>query len=234
MVVPPTSKGQAVHPFNRGESFLTPETACNPKSYVPPRISASVQYREEVLNYILAEILRSYGLTANPEIIEKGRMPDVIILVGGIKVILEGKLAGTGRALKKQAKERLRSGLADISVGVIYPEGANLAESVDELRSGLESSRYDGYVFHWGSEGILEEVFEDKAIQELVSLLNRVYKLYVRNDILRGKIEDIERIIGNLEGRAQQTSLFFQGTLVEKRLREALGLGDGIGKEEEE
>lgn len=191
-----------------------------------------MRFREEVLNVELATILRTYGLAANPEIIAERKLPDVRIIVGGLKVILEGKTEALRKELDQQAKERLTDGLADISLAIYYPTGLNEAEDLDALRKGLVDAAYDGVVYHWGSEGVERIRLEGKSVKDLVEVLNRVYTLYTSNNLLARKIEEIEQGITRLTGESSQTSLMMYGDAVEAKLRKALGIPEKNGKKE--
>ncbi len=192
-----------------------------------------MRFREEVLNITLAQILCSYGLAANPEIITQRKLPDVKIVVGGLKIILEGKNATQTVQLEKQAKARLTSGLADISIAINYPEGINEAENLDKLKVNLSNIGYDGIIYHWGADGIKQIPITNATVQDLVEILNRVYTLYTKNDLLITKIQEIDQCITSLTGEGQQTSLTFFDSTVERRLREALGIGERITDKEE-
>ncbi len=195
----------------------------------------AMKFREEVLNVKLAEILSKFGLRADPEIIQGShKMPDVRILVGGLKVILEGKAEAARAKLTKQAKERLETGFADISIAILYGNRLFEADSTEKLADKLATAKYSGRVFHWGTEGVQEIPLHDMSVNELVELLNNIYTLYINNDLLSRKIGEIDEAIGRLAGEAKQTSLFFHGTAVEAKLKEALGIGETDGKEEDE
>jgi hypothetical protein len=50
-----------------------------------------IRYREEVINLRLADILKEMGLKASGEIVSKGKLPDVMVYVSGIKINIEGR-----------------------------------------------------------------------------------------------------------------------------------------------
>lgn len=197
-----------------------------------PSKRASEKFREEVLNTKLADILRDYGLAANPEVITSSKLPDVKIVVGGLKIILEGKIETQVRQLEKQAKARLTSGLADISIAIDYAKGLNEAEDVDALKTNMAAAKYDGVIYHWGADGIKQIPLEKVGISDLVEILNRVYTLYTKNDLLITKIKEIDECITSLTGEGRQTSLTLFDDAVEGRLRAVLGIGDRNDQEE--
>ncbi len=193
-----------------------------------------MKFREEVLNVTLAQILRSYGLIANPEIIISNKLPDVRIVVGGLKVILEGKIETQRKALEKQAKNRLTSGIADISIAIFYPKSINEVEDLPTLRTKMQGSYYSGIVFYWDTNGTNTIKLDKKSVSELVDVINRVYTLYIKNDLLVSKIEEIESEITKLTGEGQQTSLFYHFNAVEGKLRRVLGIDEEDGEEDGE
>ena len=198
-----------------------------------------MKFREEILNTALAQILREYGLAANPEIIISNKLPDVRIIIGGIKVILEGKIETAKKALQKQTRERLEDGLADISLAIYYRKNLYEAPDADALKRNMQKSTYSGVVYHWGNEGMQHMDFESKSVQDLVEILNRIFTLYTKNNLLANKVKEIEEGINRLTGEAGQTSLSFQTGITEKydawgKLKKVLGIGEEIGEEREE
>ena len=83
--------------------------------------------QEELLNGKLAELLRGQGLDARPERRESGRRMDVVVDVGGARVVLEAE-AGFSAAKRheavKDADARLKQGLTTVVFAVCYPDGA--------------------------------------------------------------------------------------------------------------
>jgi hypothetical protein len=193
-----------------------------------------VKRREEVLNVTIARILTTYGLPAEPEIIVSEKLPDVRIVIGGLKVILEGKSQPTRRLLEKQARERLETGLADISIALVYPAELFQVGTPGDLDKKMADSKYAGTIYCWSKNGIASNQFNELGIKELVELLNHVLAIYIRNDLLATKISEIEAGITKLTGEGQQRSLVFYSKAVEDRLRKALGIGEEDGEEEQD
>jgi len=192
-----------------------------------------MKYRQEVVNTELAKILKEYGLTAEPEIItRRKKKPDVLVIVGGLKVILEGDITNNPQKLYEAARKRLEDGLADVSISILYPEGINIAGGLEELKDNLKKSRYSGKIFYWGRQGIEEMPLpENSSIKELVEGINRVCSLYIRNDILSEKVKEINNTIRAVAGELTQTTLLSYAPSLKRRLKEALGISEG---EEEE
>ena len=83
--------------------------------------------QEELLNGKLAELLREQGLDARAERREGGRRMDVVVDVGGARVVLEaeaGFSAAKQREAVKDADARLKQGLTTVVFAVCYPDGA--------------------------------------------------------------------------------------------------------------
>ena len=83
--------------------------------------------QEELLNGKLAELLVGQGLDAWAERREGGRRMDVVVDVGGARVVLEaeaGFSAAKQREAVKDADARLKQGLTTVVFAVCYPDGA--------------------------------------------------------------------------------------------------------------
>lgn len=64
------------------------------------------RYREEVINIRLADILREMGFKASAEIISKGKLPDVMVYISGVKINIEGRFETSPQV--KELKRRCR------------------------------------------------------------------------------------------------------------------------------
>lgn len=87
---------------------------------------ANERHREEAINTQLALVLARHGIDAEPETIQlHGRQrPDVVFMLGGLRVILEGKFADVPDAAQVvlgDAQSRIHSGICHLAVAIVYP-----------------------------------------------------------------------------------------------------------------
>jgi hypothetical protein len=194
-----------------------------------------MRFREEVLNVTLAGILREYEFLANAEVVHAtGKLPDVHILVGGLKVNLEGRNEKDKRGVQRMAEDRLRSAIADVAIALYYPDPMFEASGQDELKAQMAASSYDGAIFYWTKEGVAKRDLERIAVSDLVELLNGVVSLYIKNDILSGKIEEIDDTIRRLSAEGEQTESPLGSPALERKLRDILNLGEEAGDKDGE
>lgn len=76
--------------------------------------------REETVNVLLSEILEETGVT-NVSLLNIGGIPDIYLLIRGIRVIIETKEVGHRTQLPKQLQGRLEKNMCDLGVGLEYP-----------------------------------------------------------------------------------------------------------------
>ena len=117
-------------------------------------------FTEPALNVLLAELLTKRGLVAGGELLSRTgtelRKPDVVISIGGIRLVLEGKLdkPTAKKALDKDSPRRVSEGIADIAVGVVYKlaKPIGLVYSNIELKQILRDSKFE--IRAWGPAGV--------------------------------------------------------------------------------
>lgn len=85
-------------------------------------------YRQEVLNVLLAQLLRERGIVSAPEDVlssaEGRRMPDVLVDFAGLRTAIEGEVDDQPNAQDKAraaAVRRVEQGIAQIGLAVVYP-----------------------------------------------------------------------------------------------------------------
>lgn len=183
------------------------------------------RFREEVVNVQLAEALVARGLDAQPETITRRRkLPDVIINLGGLKVVLEGRTESLFKNLLEDAAARITDGVADISIAVAYPERLKTARNLAALRQKIESATYSGSALAFAGGTILENGFEGKTLTELADLINTCFRLVVQNDVVREQVQQVESMIEGIVETAVESDLFFASDVLADRLRTALGI----------
>lgn len=88
-------------------------------------------YRQEVFNVLLAQLLQERGVISAPESMLRAaeshgrRMPDVLVNFNGLRLMIEGEVADQPDAESKalaSASQRVKEGIAHIGVAVVYPE----------------------------------------------------------------------------------------------------------------
>jgi len=184
-------------------------------------------FREEVINVHLAAALSRRDLDATPETILAGARPDVLIVLAGLKLVLEGRSRTQRKTLMADARERVEDGVADIAIGVLYPTNLRNAASVNELAANIEAARYDGEIFCFGRQGIESTPFVGAALDELAQTVNSVFRLRVQNDVVREQVVGLEGMLDDTVSRASTTDLFSRSAVLVQRLKQALGIVDG-------
>jgi len=105
---------------------------------------------EDVVTIELSKLLYDHGLI-NRALSLMGSIPDIYMVIGGIRVILEVKEEGEERALEIQLKKRLNENLCDLAVGIIYPsrvvEGALVPPTPKEVRERLLNEKLSVFAF---------------------------------------------------------------------------------------
>jgi hypothetical protein len=155
-----------------------------------------VATRQEVLNVLLAQLLRERGLIAAPEQITRAvadgstHMPDVLVDLQGLRLAIEGDFAsrsGAEDAVVAQTRDRVEKGIAHIGAAVLYPVAlrhgefgqakADLAHAA--LRFAVITESPDPVSFGTGDVEHLAEALrraygqlvEDKVLERAVTLL---------------------------------------------------------------
>ena len=189
-----------------------------------PVIMRKVDFREEVVNVALAELLQQRGLLSVPETIRRSVsrrtrvLPD--ILVGdlhGIRIVIEGRF-NSGRSaresLLKDSKERVEQGISPVCLAVLYPPDLRSAESYPKLRRNLEKATLGIRVISESNEGDWTE----GTVDEIAEVLQRSYELLVSEDVVITSVEEIEAAI------EASSEMFAHGGALKDRFRTALGI----------
>ena len=193
------------------------------------------KFREEVVNVQLAEVLIERGLEAQPETVtRKKELPDVMINLGGLKLVIEGRIETNLKSLRRDAAERITDALADISIAVAYPAETMSAANLAALKAKVGSGSYSGSVFSFGGGAIREDSFSKISVDELADLVNSAFRSAVQNDLVREQVKRVESTIEQIVESAAKSDLFFASDVLQSRLTTALGIDPNEKSEAEE
>jgi hypothetical protein len=185
---------------------------------------SKVNFREEVLNVVLAELLEQRGMLSVPETIRKSivkktrNLPD--ILVGdllGIRIVIEGRFDSSKQArdsLLKDARGRVEDGISPVCLAVLYPSELRSAESVPKLRHNIAEATLGIRVISESGDGN----WAAGNVDDIADALRRSYELLVTEDVVTQSVGEIEDAI-----EAASDVFVHSGTLTE-RLRKGLGI----------
>lgn len=188
---------------------------------------------EVTLNIALAQLLSERGLKAVGEAQLKKpcrARPDVIIVVNGVKIIVEGKI-GSGKLKQaiEKCEERIDNGLADICVALEYiiPEDrlqiANHKEAKDTLLrsrfnvvfiSYLDRANLTAFIPNWRRT---YRNYSNIDFNELVRYLLQCYTETVGMNVVQYVVDKIDATLNQFSGLANNKSLV-------ERLKEVLEL----------
>jgi hypothetical protein len=183
-----------------------------------------VEFREEVVNVALAELLEQRGMLSVPETIRKSiarktrDLPDIIVAdLLGIRMVIEGRF-NSGRpardSLLKDAKERVEQGISPVCLAVLYPPELRSAESLPQLRRNLEKAILGIRVISENSDG----EWAEGTVNDVAEALRRSYELLVSEDVVVASVGEIAGAIETASG------LFARTTALNDRFRKALGI----------
>jgi type I restriction-modification system DNA methylase subunit len=165
---------------------------------------AMMEYSEPALNVMLAELLTKQGLVGAGEVVMKGktdiRKPDVFMLLEGVKVILEGKLPKqTARSeLTNQCNHRVREGLCDVSIGVIYhlAKTDKLFTPMNELKPILKKSKYEVAIWIPGRSEPEQKInWEEVDLNGLGKIIRSAVNEVVSADLLTEVVYELNNTI---------------------------------------
>jgi len=182
-----------------------------------------VDFREEVVNVALAELLEQRGMLSVPETIRKSierktrDLPDIIVAdLLGIRMVIEGRFnKGTARdSLLKDARERVEQGISPVCLAVLYPPELRSAESLQKLRMNLERATLGIRVISENSDGDWME----GTVDDIAEALRRSYELLVSEDVVVASVGEIGAAIEHA------SELFTRTTALTNRFRKVLGI----------
>jgi hypothetical protein len=183
-----------------------------------------VDFREEVVNVVLAELLEQRGMLSVPETIRKSiasktrALPDIIVAdLLGIRMVIEGRF-NNGRvsrdSLLKDARERVEQGISPVCLAVLYPPELRSAESLPKLRKNLEKATVGIRIISENSDGD----WTDGTVDDIAEALRRCYELLVSEDVVVASVGEIASAI------ECASDLFARTPALKDRFRKALGI----------
>ena len=183
-----------------------------------------VDFREEVVNVVLAELLEQRGMLSVPETIRKSiarktrDLPDIIVAdLLGIRMVIEGRFNNSRASrdsLLKDARERVELGISPVCLAVLYPPELRSAESLPKLRKNLEKATVGIRIISENSDGD----WSDGTVDDIVEALRRSYELLVSEDVVVASVAEIASAIENA------SDLFARSPALKDRFREGLGI----------
>lgn len=183
-----------------------------------------VDFREEVVNVALAELLEQRGMLSVPETIRKSiarktrDLPDIIVAdLLGIRMVIEGRFnsgSSSRQSLLKDARERVELGISPVCLAVLYPPQLRSAESLPQLRRNLEKATLEIRVISENSDGDWME----GTVDDIAEALRRSYELLVTEDVVVASVGEIAAAIETA------SDLFARTNSLPGRFRQVLGI----------
>ncbi|MGE0086355.1 MAG: N-6 DNA methylase [Desulfococcaceae bacterium] len=140
------------------------------------------RHREETVNAQLAVLLARHGVSAEAETVLGQQRPDVMFMLGGLRVIIEGKFSDTSdadNAVKSDAFSRVKSGICHIAVALVYPKNIRTA-ATSQLEKILSSSSLRFLII---SETGLTE-WAEATPAGILSSLRHIHGTLIKDDIV--------------------------------------------------
>lgn len=207
-------------PYRDGKpstNLLFPELSLTGKEEHSINSRGTSSVRQEVLNVLVAQLLKERGIVAAPEQILKDpfgsrRMPDVLVDYQGLRLVIEGEFASPTAHQKasKSALKRVEDGIAHIGMALIYPVSLrDLAPDITRLKEGLAETPLQFAVIT-ESEAVESQLnlpdmpekrsesisFARGDLNALVAALGRSYEQLLQDRVLERAVEAMENGIG--------------------------------------
>jgi type I restriction-modification system DNA methylase subunit len=186
------------------------------------------RYHQSVINVKIADALREMGVKAAGEIITSRGIPDVMVEIGGFKINIEGWFEKSIQLneLKSKCRERIKSGICDIAIGLLYPETIREVDQDEKLENKIKQTEYEVFIFLPSKEGVDEKVLGKMKLEKVAESLNYLYIQTVKADLLKDKINKIDKAIQACAEITSIPSLFFSSQKIIEELKKALGIGE--------
>jgi len=181
--------------------------------------------REEVINVVFAQKLRSRGLSlVVPEIVGKRKKPDIIVDLYGLRLLIEGRKEHMEKGLFRDIKVKLQEGYGDIGIAILYPNRLYEIKEIGELGKKIEKYKFSGSVFYWTSKGLKSIKYQEKGVGNIVELIRETMNIYIKNDILKEQIGEINHSIEKIVKIINIPDLWLSDKELLKKLKMALGV----------
>lgn len=199
----------------------------------------SDQLREENLNVMLAELLNEKGLKALGEVILRrgGRRPepDVLVVLNGVRIVIEGKKEGMWKELERQCHERLDNNVCDLCVMVEYvsfdtgkmnPTQLQIKEALQQARFNVGFTSYldRANLDRWTGRAMEPREYRDVKFDDLLTYLMSAYSEVVSGDI-------IGPVVDKLQETLNQFATSLASTVNVDRLKDVMELREKEGGE---
>jgi len=153
--------------------------------------------REEVVNTQLALLISKLGITADAEtiLVHGKHRPDVLFVLRGLRVVIEGKFAdhpSAGDVVLEDARKRVTSGIAHIAAAAVYPLELRSAPTT-KVSEVLERSKLK---FRIVAETHESETWFEGTPASLMDALRRAQEALTKDDIV---IETAKSLSAQLE-----------------------------------
>jgi len=202
-------------------------------------LEESDQLREENLNVMLAELLNEKGLKALGEVILRrgGRRPepDVLVVLNGVRIVIEGKKEGMWKELERQCHERLDNNVCDLCVMVEYvsfdtgkmnPTQLQIKEALQQARFNVGFTSYldRANLDRWTGRAMEPREYRDVKFDDLLTYLMSAYSEVVSGDI-------IGPVVDKLQETLNQFATSLASTVNVDRLKDVMELREKEGGE---
>jgi hypothetical protein len=181
---------------------------------------------------MLAELLAERGLRALGEVVlrKRGRRPepDVLIILNGIRIVIEGKKPGMWEKLVKTCQAKLDNNVCDLCVMVEYADIKlnKLVLTQVDIKQALLKGRYNvgfmSYIDRIGLERWLNiqprvEPYKGVKFEDLLTYLMSAYSRIISEDIIQPVIKRMGEVLSEF-------SQLLAPSVDTTRLRESLEL----------
>ncbi len=154
-------------------------------------------YRQEVLNVLLAQLLQERGIVSAPEDVLKTsprdtrKMPDVMVDFFGLRTVIEGEVDDQDDAAPRalaSAQKRVEQGIVHIAVAVVYPSSLRKHPFV-RLKDELAKAELKiAVVTESGLKG-----FDQGNVDRLGEFLRRAFGELVQEDVVAQAVDELKQ-----------------------------------------